>query len=494
MAAKTDKNFWGFTRESLLVRALGDKPGKRHAQVHVHMGKKADVPKGWASAFQDSAKSATAAVRVSDAGEGVKILISPLAPAETETDARLKPVPEVRLREAMGGLIATLERLEVETAEIDFHVGADELDFAITGLEIALYRYKRIRKGEAPSFTLTLKQKGKALSAKTVGERTHLGVAVNLARHLVNLPPNDLNPVTYAHFCEEFFKGIKSVDVEVWDEKRLHSEKMNLHLAVGQGSKTAPRMVRVSYRPVGGKKAPIAFVGKGITFDSGGLDIKPSSGMRLMKKDMGGSASVLGLAYWAACEGVKQPLDFYLALAENSISGDAFRPGDVFTARNGLSVEIHNTDAEGRLVLADVLDVAVTADEKPRVVIDLATLTGAIKVALGSGLAGLFSNDQKLEETLTAAGEESGDLAWPMPLFQRYRSSTSSNFADMVNAVDGFGGAVTAALFLEKFVKDVPWAHFDIYAWKDSADGCMLESGGNGQTIQALAQWLGAQK
>lgn len=494
MAVKSDKNFWGFTRESLLVRTLADKVGKRHALVHVHMGKKADVPKGWASAFQETAKSANAGVRVSDSGEGVKILVSPLAPEEKETDARLKPVPEVRLREAMGGLIATLERLEVETADIDFHISADELDFAITGLEIALYRFKKVRKGELPSYKLNLKQKGKALAAKAVGERTHLGVSVNLARHLVNLPPNELNPVTYAHFCEQFFNGIKTIDVEVWDENRLHKEKMNLHLAVGQGSKTQPRMVRISYRPVGGKKAPIAFVGKGITFDSGGLDIKPSSGMRLMKKDMGGSASVVGLAYWAAIEGVKQPLDFYLALAENAISGDAFRPGDVFTARNGTTVEIHNTDAEGRLVLADVLDVAVTADEKPRVVIDLATLTGAIKVALGASLAGLFSNDQKLEQTLTAAGEESGELSWAMPLFQKYRSATSSNFADMVNAVDGFGGAVTAALFLEKFVKDVPWAHFDIYAWKDSAEGCMLESGGNGQTIQALAQWLGAQK
>jgi leucyl aminopeptidase len=153
-------------------------------------------------------------------------------------------------------------------------------------------------------------------------------------------------------------------------------------------------------------------------------------------------------------------------------------------------VEIHNTDAEGRLVLADALDVAVTAREKPRLVIDVATLTGAIKVALGSQLAGLFSNQPKLSSDLHRAGQAAGDPNWPMPLVQKYRGAMNSNFADMVNAVDGFGGAITAALFLEKFVRDVPWAHLDVYAWKDSSEGAWLESGGSGQPVQALAEFL----
>ncbi|NJM10264.1 MAG: hypothetical protein HC883_05235 [Bdellovibrionaceae bacterium] len=194
--------------------------------------------------------------------------------------------------------------------------------------------------------------------------------------------------------------------------------------------------------------------------------------------------------YWAARSGLKQAIDAYLPLAENAISGISFRPSDVLTARNGMTVEIHNTDAEGRLVLGDALDVAVTNKEKPRYVIDVATLTGAIKVALGSQLAGLFSNDPKLAAGIATAGQAVGDLTWTMPLFQRYRSATSSNFADMVNAIDGFGGAVTAALFLEKFVKDVPWAHLDIYAWKDSAEGAWLEGGGSGQSIACLSVWL----
>lgn len=493
MNAKSDKNSWGFSRESILVRHLADKPGKRHALVHVFMGKKAMVSKSWMASFVETTSSLTQALRISDTNEGLKILVSPLAPPETENDPRLKSTPKTRVRDYMGALISTLERLEVESAEIDFHLSSDELEAALTGLELALYRYKRVRKHEAPKFKLMLTLKGKAIAPKTIEQLTLLGQGVNLARHLTNLPPNDLNPVTYADFAKNWFSGMKGLEVEVWDEKRLLKEGMNLHLNVGKGSVYQPRLVCLRYRPSGvAKKAPIAIVGKGITFDTGGLDIKPSAGMRLMKKDMGGSASATGLAYWAARSSVKQPMDFYLALAENAISGDSFRPSDVLTARNGMTVEIHNTDAEGRLVLADAMDVAVTAKEKPRLLIDLATLTGAIKVALGGQLAGLFANDAKLATSLQAAGREVGELAWPMPLFQKYRSQTPSTFADMVNAVDGFGGAVTAALFLEKFVKDVPWAHYDIYAWKDSADGCFLEGGGNGQTVMTLATWIKA--
>jgi leucyl aminopeptidase len=231
-------------------------------------------------------------------------------------------------------------------------------------------------------------------------------------------------------------------------------------------------------------------VGKGITFDSGGLDIKPSSGMRLMKKDMGGSAAVLGVMYWAASTGLKVSLDAYLAMAENAIGSNSFRPSDVITARNGMAIEIHNTDAEGRLVLADAMDVAATAKEKPRYLIDVATLTGAIKVALGAQLAGLFSNDNRLSSSIGAAGIEIGDLSWTMPLFKRYNSQMNTIFADTVNAVDGFGGAVTAALFLEKFTRDIPWAHLDVYAWKDSSDGAWSENGGSGQSVLNLSRWL----
>lgn len=493
MAVKTQKNHWGFSHQSLLgrhVAAKAEGTGKT-ASVVVQMGKSAKVPKAWQKYFKDTEKSLKAAIRTADSEEGIHILISPLASDEGESDPGLKASPSSRIRDAVGSSLALLERMEVQSATFVFDCSAEQLADALLGLEVGLYRFKRVFKQEKPKVVLSLIHKGKPVSDKVIEEATQLGRAINLARHLTNLPPNQLNPVSYADFMQSLFAGMKGVSIEVWDEKRLEKEKMGLHLAVGQGSNSPPRLVYLRYRPAGAsKRPPIALVGKGITFDTGGLDIKPSSGMRLMKKDMGGSAAVAGVAYFAALNQLKQPLDCYFALAENSVSGNSFRPSDVIQARSGHSVEIHNTDAEGRLVLADALDVAVTQKDKPRMVIDVATLTGAIKVALGSQVSGLFSNDPKLVSALTSACQKAGDYTWPMPLIQKYRNSMNSPFADFVNAVDGFGGAVTAALFLESFVRDVPWAHFDIYAWKDSADGAWLESGGSGQMVAGLSQWL----
>jgi leucyl aminopeptidase len=431
-------------------------------------------------------------IRVSESAEGLKVLVSPMAAADPERDPRLRSAPAARLRDGVGQALIALERAEVSFARFDFDVPEASLPAALLGLELSLYRYKRVLADQPAKIALALAHRGTALTKPGTG--VELGRAVNLARHLVNLPPNLLNPVTYAEFIGEVFAAFKTVRIDTWDETRLARERCGLHLAVGAGSSSAPRLVKLSYRPAKSAKgvAPIALVGKGITFDSGGLDIKPAAGMRLMKKDMGGSAAVLGALYWAALTGANTPIDAYVALAENSISSRAFRPGDVLTARNGTSVEIHNTDAEGRLVLADALDVAVTAEVKPELVIDVATLTGAIKVALGAQLAGLFGTDEKLSAGLARAGTASGDLTWAMPLVQRYRTQSNSNFADVVNAVDGFGGAITAALFLEKFARDVPWAHLDIYAWKDAPEGAWAEGGGSGQGVLLLAEWLGA--
>lgn len=325
-----------------------------------------------------------------------------------------------------------------------------------------------------------------------------LGTATNFARHLVNLPPNVVNPTSMAKAAQTLFRGRPGIKLDIWDENKLRQEGMGLHAAVGQGSPTPPCMVHFKYRPTAAAKnaRPVAIVGKGVTFDTGGLDIKPSAGMRLMKKDMGGAAAVMALAWWASEVRYPAPLDFYLALAENSVDGQSFRPSDVLVARNGKTVEIHNTDAEGRLVLADVLDVAVTrqgADE-PELVVDLATLTGAIKVALGAEIAGLFSNDDALSLALEKAGTDAGELNWRMPLLTRYSSTFNSHFADIVNAVDGFGGAITAALFLERFVRNKPWAHLDIYGWSDKPTGSLGFAGGNGQGVQTLVSFLESRK
>ena len=351
----------------------------------------------------------------------------------------------------------------------------------------------RFQKQGRKSGNILLQKSINTESLKTIAKEAK---AINIARHLVNLPPNILNPETYATEVESTFKN-QGLSVEVWKDERLKKENMNLLRAVGQGSEFSPRLVHLKYRPKFQndkiKAKPIAFVGKGITFDTGGLDIKPANGMRLMKKDMGGSAAILGLCYWASATEYAYPLDFYLSIAENSVDEKAFRPSDVIVARSGASVEIHNTDAEGRLVLADALDVAIKQQgpNEPLLVINVATLTGAIKVGLGTEVAGLFCNHDLLSDMLFESGREQNDLCWPMPLFQSYRNQLRSQFADMSNCSDsGYGGAISAALFLESFIGDKPWAHLDIYAWREGISGAFSESGGSGQSVLMLSNFL----
>ena len=356
------------------------------------------------------------------------------------------------------------------------------------GLELGAYHFKTLHQGKDSSenpqvlFNKKMKELGAAICEAG---------AINLARHLVNLPPNQMNPQTFVDVVTSLSFS-KNMSVSVWDDKKLQSERMNLLLSVGAGSEHHPRLVHLRYRPQKFSGQPVVFVGKGITFDTGGLDIKPSSAMRLMKKDMGGAATLLGLAQWVDESQLRVACDFYFAMAENSVDSRAFRPSDIVQSRAGYRVEIDNTDAEGRLVLADALDVAVqqSGKDEPQCIVDVATLTGAIKVALGSEVAGLFSNNDNLAKKLLKACEASDDPAWRMPLVSKYFSSLSSPFADFKNSAEGFGGAITAALFLEKFVKKIPWAHFDIYAWADKSQGAFQAPGGNGQMVQGLIQFL----
>jgi leucyl aminopeptidase len=229
----------------------------------------------------------------------------------------------------------------------------------------------------------------------------------------------------------------------------------------------APRLIELAW---GDRRHPrLALVGKGVCFDSGGLDIKPSSGMRLMKKDMGGAAHALALAQLVMKAGLPVRLHLLIPAVENAVSGAAFRPGDILKSRKGLTVEIGNTDAEGRLILGDSL--ARAAEGKPELILDFATLTGAARVALGPDLPALFTNDDALAAALVEAGAGAGDPVWHMPLWKPYEEMFASDVADFGNAAEGgFAGAVTAALFLAKFVPEgVPWAHFDTFAWRPSA-------------------------
>lgn len=313
--------------------------------------------------------------------------------------------------------------------------------------------------------------------------------AVNLARFLVDLPPNELNPTTYAQLIKDIVGTNKSYKVESIS-KDLESKGYGLIHAVGKGSKHAPQLVRVT---TSGSQKRVALVGKGITFDTGGLDLKPSKFMRNMKKDMGGSAAVLGILYYAIQSKQKLPIDFYFALAENSVGGMSFRPGDIYKAGNGLTVEIDNTDAEGRLVMADALSWLGKEKNKPEIIIDIATLTGAIKAGLGTHTGGLFSNDKKLSDEIFTSSLETGDFVWPMPMpFWSESEMTKSDVADLVNSsASGYGGAITAAQFLKFFIpKNTRWAHLDIYAWVDGKRDVIRQTGGSGQAVLLMIDWL----
>lgn len=398
-------------------------------------------------------------------------------------------------RDQAGSVLTNSKNLGVENLQIYFsQTKTDEIVRAvIIGFELAAYHFFSIYSGKKLTASKVYLQSDVVkLSTKIINEAQTEAICVQLARHLVNLPPNEIDP----HTVEELiFNELKfpNTKVSVWDEDKLAEENMNLLLAVGAGSKSPPRMVHLKYRPKkANAKRPIAFVGKGITFDTGGLDIKPSAGMRLMKKDMGGAAAVLSLAYWVAQSGYPRACDFYLALAENSIDSHSMRPSDLYKSRAGYIVEIDNTDAEGRLVLADVMDVAAKqkGKDEPEILIDIATLTGAIKVALGADVAGLFSNDDQLASQIVAAGQQASDPVWRMPLVQKYFSTLNSNFADFRNSGEGFGGAITAALFLEKFCAGKKWAHLDVYSWTDKSTGALASAGGSGQPVQMMIQWL----
>ena len=339
-------------------------------------------------------------------------------------------------------------------------------DFAL-GATLRAYAFDRYKSKKpdadekeptARSITIQMAAHERAKSAYV--SRAAIGEGVVLARDLVNEPPNVLGPLEFAAKAQALKK--LGVVVETLDVKAMERLKMGALLAVGQGSRRPSRMVVMRWNGAKGKRgAPIAFVGKGVCFDTGGISIKPAGSMEDMKGDMGGAACVTGLMHALAKRKAKVNAVGLIGLVENMPDGAAYRPGDILTSASGQTIEVINTDAEGRLVLADVLWYAVEKI-KPAAMVDLATLTGAIVVALGADHAGLFSNDDKLAERLTAAGKATGEAVWRMPLGASYDKQIDSRFADMKNTGGRNGGAITAAQFLKRFVKEVPWAHLDV--------------------------------
>lgn len=311
---------------------------------------------------------------------------------------------------------------------------------------------------------------------------------VFLVRDLVSEPSNELNPESYAKICQSL--KVSGLQIEVLGEKEMTKLGMHSLLGVGQGSARESKMVIFKYNGAKDKKsAPLAFVGKGVTFDTGGISIKPSQNMEDMKTDMAGSAVVVGLMKLLATRKAKVNAIGAIGLVENMPSGTAQKPGDVVRSMSGQTIEIINTDAEGRLVLADVLHYT-NAKFKPRLIVDLATLTGAIIVALADVNAGLFSNDDELSKQLEEAGKKTGETVWRMPVGEAYDEMINSDIADMKNVGSGRGaGSTTAAQFLKRFVGETKWAHLDIagVAWKGKGDATAVK-GATGFGVRLLNQ------
>jgi leucyl aminopeptidase len=331
---------------------------------------------------------------------------------------------------------------------------------AALGWLLAAYRFDRYRKAKPQRAQLIAPEGIDAARIETIATGAYL------ARDLINTPPNDMGAVALEAAARELATdhGAK-IDVTIGDD--LLAQNLPMIHAVGRAGPDAPRLIDMTW---GTETAPkITLVGKGVCFDTGGLDLKPAAGMKIMKKDMGGAANVLALAHMIMARNLPVRLRVLIPAVENSVASNAFRPGDVLTSRQGLTVEIGNTDAEGRLVLADALTLG--SEENPDLMLDMATLTGAARVAMGPDLAPFFTDDDQLANDLSAAAGYARDPLWRLPLWGPYEDDLKSPVADLDNApAGGFAGAITAALFLRRFVgSGLSWAHFDIYGWTPAA-------------------------
>lgn len=310
--------------------------------------------------------------------------------------------------------------------------------------------------------------------------------SIYLVRDLINTPADDLGPSELGEAAAIFARKHKAHITQIVGDALLKKNFPAIH-AVGRASDDLPRLIDIRW---GNKKhRKVTLVGKGVCFDTGGLDIKPSSGMLLMKKDMAGAAHVLGLAKMIMDAKLPVCLRVLIPAVENSISGNAYRPGDIVKSRKGLTIEVGNTDAEGRVILADAITEAVS--EQPDLLIDIASLTGAARVALGTELPALFSNNDTAANAVLRSGQEVSDPAWRLPLFEPYREALNTPFADLTNSpLDPYAGAITAALFLQAFVpSDIPWLHYDLMAWNLRAKPGRPQ-GGEAMALRGLFQYL----
>lgn len=362
------------------------------------------------------------------------------------------------------------------------------------GALLNAYRFTRYRSNDVHSGRLRRLVLGRTSSgrngalARALRRAGTTASAVCLARDLVNEPPSTATASYLSEQAAAHCRG-EGLKVDVWGRRRIEQLKMAGLLAVNQGSREEPRFIRMRYRPKGAPRKKVVLIGKGITFDSGGLSLKSARSMETMKLDMAGAAAVIGVMSVLPELAPNAEVVGMVPATDNLPDGGAQKPGDVIRYPNGKTVEVVNTDAEGRLILADALVLA--AREKPDCMIDLATLTGACIVALGNELAGLFSNDEELADRLAACGRDAGESLWRLPLAAEYREDIKSHVADIKNVGGGSAGAVTAALFLQEFVGEVPWAHLDIAGPAFAAkERLTCPKGGTGFGVRTLLNLL----
>lgn len=402
------------------------------------------------------------------------------------------------IRQSAACAYEALKGLNVEEAVVHFDgittkkAAAEYARATAEGLILASYVFNELFSGKKENKDITVHVASKLAGDKAVKDAFNEGIILatctNFSRRLGDMPGNMMTPAILANETVKAAKGIANLKVTVWDKARIKKEKMGGLLGVSNGSDQEPRFIIMEYKGAAASKKPVAFVGKGLTFDCGGISIKPGAGMEEMKYDMCGGANVIGTLLAIAKLKLKINAVGLVASTENLVGPSATKPGDVHTARNGKTFEVNNTDAEGRLILADALSYAT--ELKPQAIIDAATLTGAMVIALGNTHTGYFTRNKNLKTTIEESAQVSGEWVWNMPLCDFHVKDMKGTYADLSNISAGRGaGSATAAAFLEQFVgEDIPWAHFDIagtgwhvggrlpYCPKKGASGVMVRT------------------
>lgn len=403
-------------------------------------------------------------------------------------------------REMTGTAIATARRLGAKSLAMEIPVApegdvADVAEAMVIAAQLADYAFDTYKPKNGAKrmkeMTLVIGQGRDVLRVRKAVERGNaIAGGVTVARDLVNMPAHVMTPAALAEAAERIAKeGGKTMTVKVLEREDCEALGMGSYLAVGLGSDHPPKFIHLTYTPERGSKKRLAVIGKGVTFDSGGLSLKPADSMMTMKCDMAGAAAVLGFFTTIGQLQPRMEIHGIIAAVENMPSGKAIRPGDIVKASNGKTIEILNTDAEGRLTLADALTYAKKLE--PTAMVDLATLTGACVVALGEEITGLMANNDILADVILASANDAGEKMWRMPLEKRYRSLIESDVADLRNIpTSRYGGSLTAGLFLEEFVDGMPWAHLDIAgpAFAEKPMASYLGKGGTGHGVRTLVE------